>query len=179
MSMPGMMPYMHFTGGDYLLFKPWAPSSHGAIAGACFGLIVLAIFQRWVSAVRSVLDGYWRRRARAVACPQQPVSSTSSDEKIGVDVESGPSDAKDHPPQLASHAQSFTGERPPPIVPPFIWKYDLSRGAMFALQALLAYVLMLSVMTFQVAYLISIVLGLGIGEVIFGRYCAADGHIFH
>ena len=34
----------------------------------------------------------------------------------------------------------------PQLIPPFILSHDLSRGAMFALQALMSYVLMLAVM---------------------------------
>lgn len=72
--------------------------------------------------------------------------------------------------------------------PPFISSHDVPRGALFAIQALIYYVLMLVVMwvvaigqraadaekvfhrTFQVAYLISIVVGLMVGEVLFGRF---------
>lgn len=57
-----MVPFLHFNGGDYLLFKAWKPTSPGAIAGACIGLLILALFERWVSATRSVLDDYWRHK---------------------------------------------------------------------------------------------------------------------
>ena len=84
------------------------------------------------------------------------------------------------------------------ITPPFIWTHDLARGAFFAFQALLAYLLMLAVMwvgsplapstlsdsrgphrTFQAAYIITIILGLGIGEVLFGRFGSAGSHVLH
>lgn len=57
-----MVPWLHFTGGDNLLFEPWRPTSHGAIAGACVALIALSIFERWINAVRAVLEGHWMRR---------------------------------------------------------------------------------------------------------------------
>lgn len=57
--------------------------------------------------------------------------------------------------------------------------HDLPRGVLYALQALLAYLLMLSVMTFQAAYIIAIVLGLGLGEVLFGRLGGRDNHLLH
>jgi len=66
-------------------------------------------------------------------------------------------------------SHSVRPERNPRSVPPFIPSHDLPRGAIYAVQALMAYALMLAVMTFQAAYLISIVLGLGIGEMLFGR----------
>lgn len=57
-----MVPYLHFTGGDFLFFKSWSPSSHGAIAGACIGLVALAILERWIHGVRGVFEDVWRRR---------------------------------------------------------------------------------------------------------------------
>jgi copper transporter 1 len=63
MSSTGMMiPWLHFTGGDNLYFKSLRPSSKGAIAGACLVLILLALFERWVAAMRAVLEAYWRKR---------------------------------------------------------------------------------------------------------------------
>lgn len=57
-----MVPWLHFTSGDHLFFKSWHPESAGAIAGACIGLVLLALFERWLSATRSVLEAHWRRR---------------------------------------------------------------------------------------------------------------------
>ena len=54
-----MIPYFHTTGGDNLFFKPWAPSSPGAIAGASFALVSLAILERFVNGVRGRLQVYW------------------------------------------------------------------------------------------------------------------------
>jgi len=59
--------------------------------------------------------------------------------------------------------------KPSRMIAPFIAAHDIPRGAIHALQALLGYTLMLAVMTFQAAYLISIIIGLGLGEVLFGR----------
>jgi copper transporter 1 len=72
---------------------------------------------------------------------------------------------------------------------PFIAAHDIPRGAVYALQVLLGYTLMLAIMyalliclfvgcwthyfvicrTFQAAYLISIIIGSGLGEVLFGK----------
>ena len=54
-----MIPYFHTAGGDHLFFKPWAPSSPGAIAGASLALVFLAILERFVNGVRGRLQGYW------------------------------------------------------------------------------------------------------------------------
>jgi hypothetical protein len=63
-----MVPWLHFTGGDHLLFKSWQPTSSGAIAGACIGLALLAIFDRWIAASRSVLESHWRQRCGLYRC---------------------------------------------------------------------------------------------------------------
>ena len=42
-----MMPWMHFSLGDSLWFSAWVPQSKGALAGACIGLFMLAIIERW------------------------------------------------------------------------------------------------------------------------------------
>lgn len=57
-----MAPYLHFVTGDCLYFKTWQPTSAGAIAGACIGLILLALFDRWLAATRGILDVHWRQR---------------------------------------------------------------------------------------------------------------------
>lgn len=61
-SMMMMVPYLHFTGGDNLLFKTLTPSSHGAIAGACLILVALALLERWFATVRSRLSVHWHQR---------------------------------------------------------------------------------------------------------------------
>ena len=69
MTMDSMMmvPWLHFTGGDNLYFKSLRPTSHGAIAGACIVLALLAIFDRWVAAMRGVAQVRWAQRYVVVA----------------------------------------------------------------------------------------------------------------
>ncbi|WVR08955.1 hypothetical protein IAU60_006014 [Kwoniella sp. DSM 27419] len=57
---------------------------------------------------------------------------------------------------------------------PFQWGVDLPRGLLQALQTLLHYLLMLVVMTFNIWWIISVVIGCGVGEMLFGRY--GSGH---
>ncbi|KAJ7495622.1 CTR copper uptake transporter, partial [Mycena latifolia] len=57
--------------------------------------------------------------------------------------------------------------------PPFVLAHDVPRGALYALQALLGYAFMLVVMMFQAAYIIALVAGLGVGEMLFGRYAGS------
>ncbi|KAL4243058.1 Copper transport protein [Abortiporus biennis] len=167
-----MVPWLHFTGGDNLFFKSWHPSSHGAIAGACIGLVVLAILERWISGMRGLLESHWRRKTLAIIGSQ---CGSSTSVKAASPL---PSNAKDDNIDISQDDVKSVSDTPkltvvtrvtPRALPPFIARHDLPRGAIFALQTLFGYILMLAVMTFQAAYLISIVAGLGIGEMLFGR----------
>ncbi|KAJ6566154.1 Ctr copper transporter family-domain-containing protein [Mycena capillaripes] len=139
-----MMPYLHFTRGDVLWFAGWVPQSAGAMFGACIGLFILALVDRWLAAVRGMMDAHWREAGRAAA--KKACDGDDSKGKI----------------------KKFRLR-----APPFIFAHDGMRGAMHALQAALGFAFMLAVMTFQAAFIITIALGLGIGEMMFGRYAAA------
>jgi copper transporter 1 len=53
------MPYFHTSGGDNLLFESWAPTSPGAIGGACIAIFFFATFERLVNGFRGRLEAYW------------------------------------------------------------------------------------------------------------------------
>ncbi len=63
MNMGNMIMYLHFTIGDNLWFLGWAPRSAGAMAGACIGLFMLAIAERWFAAMRGVMEEHWSTRS--------------------------------------------------------------------------------------------------------------------
>lgn len=63
-----MTPWLHFNGGDNFFFKSLHPSSHGAIAGACIVLVLISVFERWVAAMRGVLEHNWAERYVAIYC---------------------------------------------------------------------------------------------------------------
>ncbi|KIK71267.1 hypothetical protein GYMLUDRAFT_33410 [Collybiopsis luxurians FD-317 M1] len=147
-----MKNYLHFTGGDSLLFQSWHPNSSGALAGACIGLVIVALLERWLFAIRAGLESYWSHKALALDLP----NASSATEKSCDDSAS----ANSNSPQVVRKSR---------IAPPFVAAHDVPRGVIHAIQALLGYILMLAVMTFQAAYVISIILGLGIGEILFGR----------
>ncbi|KAJ6492246.1 CTR copper uptake transporter [Mycena sanguinolenta] len=140
-----MMPYLHFTLGDILWFNGWVPQTKGALAGACIGLFILTLIDRWLAAVRSMMELHWREAARLAG----KKNSTACD-----------GDTKDKIKKMRLRA------------PPFIPAHDIMRGVMHAAQTLLGFAFMLAVMTFQASYIITMVLGLGIGEMLFGRYGA-------
>ncbi|WWC91095.1 uncharacterized protein L201_006036 [Kwoniella dendrophila CBS 6074] len=60
---------------------------------------------------------------------------------------------------------------------PFRWGVDLPRGLLQALQTLIHYLLMLVVMTFNIWWIISVVIGSGVGEMLFGRF--GSSHVGH
>jgi solute carrier family 31 (copper transporter), member 1 len=60
---PGqMLGYLHFAPlGDLLWFPGWVPTRAGPMAGACLGLFLLAVFDRWLAAARAVVERSWAR----------------------------------------------------------------------------------------------------------------------
>jgi len=158
-----MTPYLHFHGGDHLYFKSWHPSSRAAIAGASIALLVLAISERLLYATRGVMDARWRRSALTLnatgAGPSGDGWPWNKRETIEVNTQIE---------GIGSTSVSRNVRRSRTI-PPFVLSRDVARGALHSLQASLSYALMLAVMTFQAAYIIAIIVGLGLGEVLFGR----------
>jgi len=140
-----MMTMLHFTLGDTLWFNGWVPQTRGAMAGACIGLFVLALVDRWIAAVRAMMNLHWRE-----------VGDRKANKKMSGDREK---------------KRGMARLRAPPFVP----AHDIMRGAMHAVQTLLGFAFMLAVMTFQAAYIITLILGLGIGEMLFGRYASGAG----
>ena len=57
-----MKPWLHLTKGDYLFFDTVAPSSPGAIFGACLILFLVGVFDRWFIAYRQHIDRAQRKR---------------------------------------------------------------------------------------------------------------------
>ncbi|EPQ60924.1 copper transporter [Gloeophyllum trabeum ATCC 11539] len=174
-GMTMMTPWLHFAAGDYLIFEAWKPSSKGAVAGACIGLLVFAMLERWIAAFRGIMETRWRMEALAMVANQpgvvpldsSPTSASdgkSDDGEVEVELRYGPRGA-------SSDEKGSTQSVPPRTrtIAPFIPRHDFSRGTLYAVQALIGYALMLCVMTFQAGYIISIICGLGIGEVLFGR----------
>lgn len=155
------MPYFHTDGGDNPLLQSWVPSSPRAVTGASFALFFLAILERFVNGLRGRLRGYWAsnalQRSTKHAIRKGNASNTSE------------------------RAPSSLGRRliPTPrkrIVPPFILAHDFTWGTIYMFQAAIAYALMLAVMTFQVGYFVSVILGLGVGELLFGRWASVGSH---
>ncbi|OSD06008.1 hypothetical protein PYCCODRAFT_1069010 [Trametes coccinea BRFM310] len=178
MIMAMMIPWLHFTSGDNLLFETWHPSSKGAVAGACIGLVLFAILERWVDAMRALAESHWRRSALAYMIDEKAESACHTSEPCD-EQDKKVADVEEMKASPSLSRRPAIPARPTRTIPPFIASHDIPRGALYAFQALLMYALMLAVMTFQAAYIISIIVGLGIGEVLFGRVGGVKNHMLH
>ncbi|KAF8741561.1 Ctr copper transporter family, partial [Rhizoctonia solani] len=179
-AMAMMIPYLHFTGSDYLFFDAVAPASRGAIAGACIVLAILAVTERAIAGIRGIFTMYVVHRQTeffrggtagerlAVVSGGPPCTG----KVIEIDVSTG---------STGSQASSEFTICPLPAqrkrsMPPFSWSYELTRGGLFIVQSFFVYAIMLGVMTFNAAYIISIVAGTAVGEILFGRFAAGQTH---
>ena len=62
LSTSSMRAYLPFTTGDTLWFMGWVPLTAGATVGACIGLVILALVDRWLAAIRATAERAWRQR---------------------------------------------------------------------------------------------------------------------
>lgn len=142
LAVGNMLSYLHFTPGDNLWFLGWVPKSPGAMVGTCIALFMLALLERWMAACRGVMELHWGQQATTIASDK----------------------LKTLPTRLSP--VGFTKRSTPPFIP----SHDITRGIMFAAQTLLGYLFMLTVMTYQLGFILSLVVGLGVGETLFGRF---------
>ncbi|KAJ7470929.1 Ctr copper transporter [Mycena latifolia] len=152
-SMMMMKTYLHFTPGDILVFDTIVPTSAGAIFGTCLILFLISVGDRYLRAFcRRLERRYAQRTERLTAALYFP--ETNGD-------------------FAAPHSKSSVsgGETTPAAVASqrFILSHELSRGFMAGLQTTIHYFLMLVVMTFNASFIISVILGVVVGEVAFGR----------
>jgi len=158
-----MTPYFHwFADADALYFKSWVPHSVGALVGACIALFSLAVLERFLGGAKGLMEAWWRRRQAAQLARTLVTPDNASTHSHAKSIESG----------SATYLMGAT----PPLIAPFELVHDLARGAMQAVQSLLGFFLMLSVMTYNGAFLIAVVLGLGVGEVMFARLGRSGAH---
>ncbi|KAF4588436.1 hypothetical protein EYR40_009987 [Pleurotus pulmonarius] len=170
-----MIPYIHFTPGDVLLFLGWVPKSNGAMVGTCIGLFLLGILTRWFAAIRVGGERIWReedatrlldyKRDDDLARVPSAVSVGASEAVSEVSKRRSALKQMQHP-LTAVLSSTVAAMKNVKIVP----QHAYARGIMQIVQSALDFALMLIVMTYQASFIISIVLGLGVGETLFGRY---------
>jgi len=162
MDMGNMIMYLHFTIGDNLWFLGWAPSTAGAMAGACIGLFMLATAERWLVAMRGVMEEHWSMRfvpfpAFFSQSPSPPPMFCSSTRLYSAQI------ALSNKLNNASAVATSTSleERTSPSssnatqsrfgwlwhhAPPFILAHDIPRGILQIVIASINFLLMLTVM---------------------------------
>ncbi|CAE6446477.1 unnamed protein product [Rhizoctonia solani] len=178
-TMTMMIPYLHFTGGDYLFFNTVAPTSKGAIAGACIVLAVLAILERAVAGARGIFASYALNRA--LLRREEPSERfTATQEEVSragkaVEIEDSTTTTASSRASPALNTQPLPTQRRRSMVP-FLWSYELIRGGLFIVQSFFVYAIMLAIMSFNAAYIISIIVGTSIGEILFGRFAVEQAH---
>lgn len=199
-----MTPWLHFAGGDFLYFSGVHPSSHGALAAASIVLFLLALAERWLFAFRGYMEAHWRARLdfnqSNGSTPLNYLFSANAilrqhNSEVHESDRSDLLEGKNEGGSSGVVAPSARKMRTRTIAP-FIAQQDIPRGLLHALQAFFTYTLMLAVMfvlffsvlrhlaltskrTFQAAYIIAIIAGLGIGEMAFGRIAEGSGVHVH
>ncbi|TFK77222.1 hypothetical protein BDN72DRAFT_33124 [Pluteus cervinus] len=151
----GMLNYFHVISGDTLWFQGWVPQSAGATVGAFIGLFLLAIGERWVGSVRSMSEKAWAGRIQRIMTNRLNASADGKDQV---------------PPQATGLRSLFSTQN----TPPFILAHDGPRAFLHLVQTTLGYLCMLAIMTFNVWFLLAVVLGSAVGELLFGRFMSGN-----
>ncbi|KAJ1303603.1 hypothetical protein OPQ81_011786 [Rhizoctonia solani] len=120
-----MTPYFHWmANADALFFKAWVPRTPGALVGACIGLFLLAIFERFLGGAKGLLEAWWRRQqassaTRALVTPDNvSVHSHSKSIESGRDYLMG---ANTSPPHCTLRANERFSPWGDPSCPEFDW----------------------------------------------------------
>lgn len=162
-----------------LWFSSWTPTSAGATFGACVGLFFLAVFARVLAVVSAGAAQAWHdslllEREAALALALASSTSASSSTNGSIAAPSKPASLSSAP-ELPREARLAT-RREVAVAPPFKLAHDLPRGFLFMFSAFVNYLLMLSVMTYDVWFFLAVLIGLGVGECAFGRFAPKHPH---
>jgi len=176
-------------GSANLWFQGWTPTSAAATFGAALGLFFLAVLSRVLAAVKVCAEAAWatslahhaarqgRRGPISLAADADAGSPALQDQDDDKASQLDPAPAPSYPLSTAASPSSPSrGPSSPTLYsPPFLLAIDLPRALLFGLQAFVAYLVMLAVMTYNVYFFVAILLGLMAGELAVGRYIAVFG----
>ncbi|GAA5842105.1 hypothetical protein JCM9279_002788 [Rhodotorula babjevae] len=176
-------------GSSNLWFQGWTPTSAAATFGACLGLFFLAVLSRVLAAVKVCAEAAWstslahhrahrgRRGPISLAADADAGSPAPQDQDDDKASQLDPQSAPSYP--LATSVSPSTPSRPSPsptlYSPPFLLAIDLPRALLLGLQAFVAYLVMLAVMSYNAYFFVAVLVGLMTGELAVGRYVAAFG----
>ncbi|KAG6878991.1 hypothetical protein C0992_006049 [Termitomyces sp. T32_za158] len=155
LAVGNMLSYLHFTPGDVLWFNGWVPGKGSTLFAACVGIFLLGIAERWFTALRAGME-------LAVARDVQVIKKKkgSGEEKK--------TEKCDQCQSLADVLLMRNGTAAPFFVD-HAWVRFIVHGA----QATIAILIMLTLMTFQVSFIFSLAIGVGVGEMMYGRFTDA------
>ncbi len=170
-----------------LWFNSWTPTSVGGTFGACVGLFFLGVVSRILAVISAGAAQAWSdslvlereaHLALALASANSASSSTGhSIDHLGKTRSASTSSSPDRsPPVLSKEDARAASRREVALAPPFKMAHDLPRGVLFAFSSFVNYLLMLSVMTYDVWFFVAVLLGLGAGETAFGRFAPKHPH---
>ncbi|KAL6703579.1 hypothetical protein ACN47E_009524 [Coniothyrium glycines] len=191
-AMSGMSSTFSASTRVTLWFADWTTTSTAAYALAIFFLFSLGMCNRFLGALRSQLERKWKDQREVDA------SSRSKQEKMMQDNSSGRRHARqwslalrtqpvrlqhaeEHEseplsPAIQTHRGDETGARKPaqrtfwlPNAPWSVKRDGISALLEFT-RALIGYVLMLAVMTYNIGFLFAVTGSVLLGELVFGRY---------
>ena len=152
----GVTPYLHVSGGDYLLFETWKPVYAGEIFWSCIALIVLSLLDGLISGLRGRFEVYWVSRCGSFTYPGCRYSTrTRGEYEAAPDALPEDQDLFSVELESAGGPNISTIELTPQkrlIVTPFMLTDDLFRGLLYATHALFSYTLMLAAMSVYDCY---------------------------
>ncbi|CAI7568058.1 unnamed protein product [Penicillium manginii] len=169
MTMPMVFSDSHTTS---LFSNDWTPNSSGAYAGTCIFLILLAIIDRSLFALKAVMERRWRaaylnRRYIAIA------GRTSEAGRIEADPNA----------KLSTLISACGIEENVKVVHnvgdgsiPWRFSVDFPRAGLVLCIVGVSYLLMLAVMTQNIGYFCSVLTGTFLGELAVGRYITGNEH---
>ncbi|KAG6851628.1 hypothetical protein C0991_007453 [Blastosporella zonata] len=140
-----MLSYLHFTPGDVLWFEGWVPGRGSTLFGACVGLFLLGVVERWAAALAAgamaaTLDGQRRKGAKSNCCA----------------------------PPLKDVLLMRGG-----TAAPFVLEHTWAKFILSGTQATFRVLFMFTIMTFQISFILSLAIGVGVGEMMYGRFTDA------
>ncbi|KAM5346917.1 hypothetical protein ACJ41O_009922 [Fusarium nematophilum] len=154
-----------------LYANSWTPDSAGAYAGTCIFLAILAIVGRSLLAFKAIQEARWldqeAKRRYVTANGKLPLSEqiTSSPDARRVTLS-----------ENGLEETVVVVERERSVTRPWRFSVDPLRACLDTLIVGVGYLLMLAVMTMNVGYFLSVLVGVFVGSLAVGRYIQSVEH---
>lgn len=172
----GTMMFFHTSFTDILYSSKWAPKTKGQYAGTVIFLIVLGFTYRFLTAWHDVLSRRLRRRAaaRTVVVASSPTANSSQVSSIDNPKEQlAQTQVQQQQPQEEVREGGLLSDW---AGRPWRWSVEFPLSCLSTVTAGVGYLLMLAAMTMNVGYFMSILAGIFIGELAWGRFIKNTDH---